>query len=150
MTPAQREFSERYGPYFTLQEFACKCHDHPEGPFCDPDDLEWMRSAEFDSFMRKLILMRQELGFPFLINSGYRCPQYNDQIYIDRGSDPGEHLDGPHTKGAADVAASYERAYQLINLALGLDLGVGTRQHGDPARRYVHVDNLGRRLWTYA
>jgi hypothetical protein len=92
--------------------------------------------------MVMLIDMRVALAFPFHINSGHRCSAYNARI-----SNSG--FDGPHTKGAADVRASFERAYKLNKIAAELQMGIGLQQTGDIAGRYIHVDNLGARLWTY-
>ncbi len=142
----QQRFAMLYGPYFTYEEFRCKC------PQCfsktitpgvgNQDDGEWFLTAEFKAFMALLMQMRTDLQFPFIVNSGYRCPAYNDEI-----SSTG--LDGPHTKGAADLKASFERAYKLNSMAGELELGIGLKQTGDVAGRFIHVDNLGARLWTY-
>lgn len=95
--------------------------------------------------MKKLMYMRAELGFPFSINSGYRCSDYNDSLYKSDLT----HLHGPHTIGAADIRASFERSYQIIKLATSMDMGVGPTQHGKVDDRFIHVDNMGTRFWTY-
>ena len=132
----EEAFSGLYAPYFTYREFRCDC------PRCADSGDGWFRTPEFISFMSHLSAMRQELGFPFIINSGYRCPTYNAEI-----SSTG--LDGPHTKGAADVKVAFERAYKLNNMAGDLGMGIGVNQTGDVAGRYIHVDNQGARIWTY-
>lgn len=141
----QNIFKLMYGPHFTFDEFACKCgvcqHQVKNGTAFS----YWFMKPEFEAFMGKLIPLRVDLGFPFFINSGYRCGPYNDSLY--RGD--GTHLDGPHTKGAADIAVSFERAYKLIAAAMARDMGVGPVQHGPNGQRFVHVDNLGPRFWTY-
>jgi hypothetical protein len=139
-------FHSSYGPHFSYTEFECKCQR------CQSninDRGEWFLTGEFAAFMGFLITMRTKLEFPFIINSGYRCPEYNDQIYVRRGSLPGEHMDGPHTKGAADIKVAFERAYKLNKAAADLELGIGLDQTGDVAGRYIHVDNQGPRIWTY-
>ncbi len=149
----EERFTSLYGPYFTYREFKCKCEVCSRKTITpgvgNMDDGEWFQTPEFRTFMALLIEMRVALRFPFIINSGHRCPAANDQIYIDRGSPPGEHLDGPHTKGAADIEASFDRAYKLNDAASDLEMGIGLDQTGDIADRYIHVDNLGARLWTY-
>lgn len=137
----EEDFRALYGPYFTYDEFRCQCS------VCE--STAWFTTPEFRSFMALLMRMRVELAFPFIVNSGYRCPEYNDEIYVRAGSAPGEHLDGPHTKGAADVKVSFERAYKLNRMASKLGMGVGIKQHGDVAKRFIHVDNGGARLWSY-
>ena len=125
---------------FTADEMRCKCGTCAM-PINDP---------EFVSFMRMAQGLRDFLDFPWRLNSGYRCSRYNDQIYVDQGSEPGEHLDGPHTKGAMDIGVSFERMYLLVKGAMAREMGVGVKQHGPVAKRYVHLDNLGSRFWTYA
>jgi hypothetical protein len=146
---ADLEFENRYGPHFTYDEFRCKCDVCRAMSETNQDDGSWHIEPEFQAFMFKLIKLRNLLGWPFSINSGYRCPDYNDQIYVARGSDPGTHRAGPHTIGAADVRCSFERAYQLMDLATAENMGVGPRQHGPVANRFIHVDNQGPRIWTY-
>ena len=127
---------------FTIIELGCWCEheDCAMLPICRPD---------FVNFVQELQHLRNVLGFPLMVNSGYRCPARNDQIYIDMGKEPGTHLDGPHTKGAADIGIAFERMYKLVAEAVNRDMGVGIDQKGDIATRYVHVDNLGARLWSY-
>lgn len=142
----EERFEKLYGPYFTYQEFKCKCEQCSTKTITpgvgNMDDGEWLVTPEFRSFMALLIKMRIELYFPFPVNSGFRCKTYNAKI-----SSTG--FNGPHTKGAADIKVAFERAYKLNNLAGELDMGIGLNQTGDIADRYIHVDNLGARLWTY-
>lgn len=142
MVTLAQEFKNRFGPYFTFQEFRCKCAEKYPEPLCDPLDGEWMRTPEFVSFMSYMTDMRESLQFPFVISSGYRCPGYNQRI-----STTGP--DGPHTIGAGDVVVAFERAYDLAGLAFSYGLGVGIAQKGPVASRFIHIDNLGRRLWSY-
>lgn len=138
-------FREIAGSYFTLAEMRCKCD------VCQADEFEtaWFEAEEFREFMAALGTLRSVCGFPFPVNSGHRCPAYNDQIYVDRGSEPGEHLSGPHTIGAADIGVHHQHAYVMDKNAKRMDLGVGAHQRGDVADRYIHVDNQGPRIWTY-
>lgn len=143
------EFKQLYGPYFSYREAVCKC-SHCEDIRAQGRDLgEWFRKPEFMAFMYKLIGLRTELGFPFPMNSLYRCPDHNDSIYIALGRTPGTHLEGPHTKGAGDIAIFRERMCALVNLATTRQLGIGIKQHGPLEKRLIHIDNLGFRIWTY-
>ncbi len=137
----RKYFKTKYGPHFTYEEFACKCSTCVEGR----GPTKWIISGEFKAFMGQLNALRDELAFPFHINSGYRCPEYNDSLY----SGDGTHMNGPHTKGAADIAVSFERAYKLAGLAFESGLGVGIHQRGQVSGRYIHIDNQGPRIWTY-
>ncbi len=126
----------------TADEMRCKC-----GTCLLP-----IEDSEFYSFCVELQVLRSRLGFPFHFTSFYRCPAYNDSLYVGMEGKhhvAGEHLDGPHTIGAADLAISFERMYQLVREVVDLEMGIGIKQHGSLGGRYVHIDNLGPRLWTY-
>ena len=103
-----------------------------------------------DGFMLKLVALRERVGFPMPVTSGYRSPEDNAAI-----STTG--ADGPHTTGrAVDVSISGENAYKLIAAALSAGFsGIGIKQHGPTNGRYVHLDDLTSpeyprpRIWTY-
>jgi hypothetical protein len=143
---AEDRFASLYGPRFSYREFKCRCEVCSRKTITpgvgNMDNGGWFQTPEFKAFMEALMAMREALAFPFLINSGWRCPAYNDEI-----SSTG--LDGPHTKGAADIKVAFERAYKLNKIAAELQMGIGLQQTGDIAGRYIHVDNQGPRLWTY-
>lgn len=136
---------DRYAPYFLDAELACKC-----GCGRGADDMR-------PTFMSRMINLRIVAKFPFIITSAFRCPDYNDAIYVQRGSLPGTHRDGPHTKSAIDILVYGLRAYRLVALALDWNFtGIGINQKGPYAQRYVHIDDLahgesGPRpwIWTY-
>ena len=97
------------------------------------------------TFLANLDALRHKCGFPFIITSGYRSPEYNDRV-----SSTG--LTGPHTTGkAADIACSRENAYTILDKALemGCFNGIGLNQKGDS--RFIHLDSIvgNRRVWTY-
>jgi len=54
--------------HFTLDECKCPCCDHIRV------------TPGFYAHMELLEAMRQELGFPIIINSGYRCPVHNASV----------------------------------------------------------------------
>lgn len=114
--------------HFKSEEFACAC--------CGREEMQ-------HAFVVSLDRMRDEAGFPLIINSGYRCPRHNAAV-------SGSGLDGPHTTGrAADIGASYHRARILLALSVKYFRGIGIKQHGTAAGRFVHVDSLSERVWTY-
>lgn len=96
------------------------------------------------------------MATPFIVTSGYRCPDYNEKI-----STTGR--DGPHTTGRAlDVRVDPERVMELITWLYNVNIlnpmlhgGLGLRQRGNYADRFVHFDNLTQdesprpRVWTY-
>jgi len=107
--------------FFTEKEMRCKCG-------CG-------HLPEHD-FMEALDAMRAEAGFPFVIASGARCSDYNNQI-----SDSG--INGPHTKGAADIRVWGYRAFKIIELAIKYKMtGIGIHQKGAMGDRFIHVDKL--------
>jgi zinc D-Ala-D-Ala carboxypeptidase len=117
--------------HFSFSEFTCKCG-------CGGNDID-------ASFVDKLDKLRDKLGFPFIISSGYRCPDYNEQI-------SGTGRTGPHTTGrAADILCDHEHALEILTWAF-LDgfRGFGVYQKG--GTRFIHLDDCLRpykTLWTY-
>ena len=134
---------------FTLEELGCWCGliECPMLPIDQPD---------FGNFVRVLQSLRHTLAFPLMVNSGYRCPKINRQIYVERAKaaglpepGPDEYLDGPHTKGAADIGIAFERMCLLVAEMTQRRMGLGISQKGDVAKRFIHADNLGFRIWNY-
>lgn len=127
---------------FSESEFACR--GHALG-LCDCGGRADMR----DRFMDSLQQIRNGYARPMVITSGFRCPDYNAQI-----STTGRT--GPHTKGrAADIKVSGSNTYHLMGSAYALDMrGIGLKQHGPMAGRYMHLDDLGGRtrprVWSYS
>lgn len=121
---------------FTREEFVCKCG-------CGRADMD----AEF---MRRLQILRTYLGFPFKINSGFRCKSH----YAERGKvNPGEHTLGK----AADVAVSGAQARSILSAAHDkLFPRIGVKQHGPTDGRYIHLGTateedrkVSPTAWTY-
>ena len=83
--------------------------------------------------MRKIEALRESLGFPFVVTSGYRCPKH--PIEIKKSSV------GAHTTGRAmDIAVKGEDAYRLLSGALNAGFtGIGINQKGDS--RFIHIDD---------
>lgn len=101
------------------------------------------------SFLVKLDQLRDAVGFPLRVSSGYRCPAHNAKV-----SSTGP--DGPHTTGrAVDLAVSHWQAYRVVAAAVTLGFtGIGVKQHGPG--RFIHLDDLpadvGRprpTIWSY-
>lgn len=107
--------------YFHISDFMCRCG-------CGTNKME-------SSVVFKLDALREECGFPLIVNSGYRCPEHNKEV-----SGTGET--GPHTTGrAADVRVDRERAFKLLSLAAKHGFtGIGIQQKG--GGRYIHLDDL--------
>ena len=110
--------------YFTREEFACRCG-------CGRNEIP-------DEFIHDLDDLRDECGFPLVINSGWRCENHPKEAVKDK---PGEH-----NRAAADIRAS--NGYQLYVIqqyayALGfrgIAAGAG----------FVHVDRRAAKTsWVY-
>lgn len=117
--------------YFKLAEFACKhCGENKMDP----------------AFITRLDELRDRVGFPLVVTSGYRCPVHNQAV-----SSTGPA--GPHTTGkAVDLAVDRGRAYDVLREAMEMRFrGVGVQQKG--AGRFLHLDDMpesGRpTIWSY-
>lgn len=64
----------------------------------------------FYRHMNKIETMRQELGFPLIINSGYRCPAHNEA--------EGGSKNSMHMKFATDIRPELENDISLYNSKL--------------------------------
>lgn len=102
---------------FNLREFQCKCG-------CETVKV----SSEL---VAKLQQLRDTVGKPLVITSGYRCPEHNKKV--------GGVSDSYHTKGmAADVACP--TGYTVEEFAkLCQDIGF-TGVGAYPDKFFVHVD----------
>lgn len=101
--------------HFKEKEFACKCG-------CGRNKMSHV-------FLNMLDNARDIAGIPFVINSGYRCQEYNKRIGGVKGS--------AHTHGvAADIKVSDNRARYLILTAL---LKAGFNRIGVYSS-FIHVD----------
>ena len=118
---------------FRPEEFACKA----DGSL-----------VVVPEFMDRLQRLRGDLGFPFVVMSGYRTPAYNASVSA-------TGLNGPHTTGrAVDIRIAGRQAYDLIEAALAYDFtGIGVKQHGPWGARFLHLDDLQGdkrpNLWSY-
>lgn len=117
--------------YFSNDELRCK---HCDEYFFD------------DQTKARLNQLRHELGFPLIINSGYRCEYHNNQIGATQ-----THASGQ----AVDIRIRGDKALLLIAKAVEIGFtGIGVKQKG--AGRFIHLDTLsegkGRprpHIWSY-
>lgn len=112
--------------HFSRSELACRCCGR----------LEFTQAA-----IEELEATRVELGWPMKINSGYRCPEHN-------ATESSTGLTGPHTISTndnvtIDVAVYGSRAWHLVFVLLRRGwAGIGIKQKGPRAGRFVHADRL--------
>ena len=96
-------------------------------------------------FLSYLDALRHKCKFPFVISSGYRSPEYNNEV-------SGTGFDGPHTTGkAADILVSRQNADKLLEMVydMGCFTGKGINQKGE--HRFIHLDIIDgpNRIWSY-
>ena len=108
----------KLGPNFTVSELQCPC--------CKELKMD-------QEFLYKLQTMRYKLGFPFLINSGYRCEKYN--LSLPKSSELSQHLKGR----AVDIDTTRlggHKKFILIEAAIEVGMnGIGIY------RNFLHIDN---------
>ncbi len=125
-------------PNFSREEFLCKCG-------CGLADMD-------NHFIGILQYIRTITGVPMDINSGFRCPEHNNEV-----SKSG--LNGPHTTGkAADIRCYADYAFSIMKIAILEDVtGFGFKQKGSMSGRFIHLDMLNKgetsglrpRIWSY-
>lgn len=117
--------------YFSKDELKCKC--------CD--------QYLFDTFtLARLNELRELLGYPLIVTSGYRCYEYNKKNGYTQTHSSGQ---------AVDIAIRGAKAYRLIQEATKLGFtGIGINQKGN--HRFIHLDDLGAAInrprpwiWSY-
>ncbi|KKN09566.1 hypothetical protein LCGC14_1045280 [marine sediment metagenome] len=129
--------SRQITKHFNEDELRCKCG-------CGKMEFS-------DKAVEKLEYLREYFGAPIRINSGYRCPLYNDRI-----SKTG--LAGPHTVTeddniTVDISISGIEAHNLLYaLDYGVFSGIGIKQTGAHSGRFIHLDCLtnGSRPWVWS
>lgn len=113
--------------YFKKSEFSCPCGE------CG---RTWMDR----DFVGRLDSVREVLGFPIKINSGYRCEKYNEKI---GGSPNSQHIKGL----AVDIhIVNGQHRYKLLKEVFEMNFsGIG---FGDT---FLHIDDrVGTQTtWTY-
>lgn len=124
--------------HFSEAELRCRCG------FCDHAGMD-------ATFMGKVERIRVRYAKPLKVNSAHRCPRHNANV-----SSTG--ADGPHTtRHAIDFGVSGADAKRLAAIAEEEGMtGIGYKQHGPHAKRFVHLDDLPNALgqprpwvWSY-
>lgn len=121
--------------HFTREELACKHCGRMTIPMLSIERLE---------------RVRVRCDFSFKITSADRCPDHNDAV-------SGTGRDGPHTRGAFDIAVLGHQALTLIRIALEEGFtGIGVSQKGEQGKRFIHLDDLPNApgqprpwIWSY-
>lgn len=117
------------GKYFEEYEFACTCERHESDGYGHNvlDHIIDKRLVDL------LDAIRERLGVPLYINSGYRCPEHNAEV---GGVSNSQHVEGT----AADITYDGIDVDYLAAIAeeCGAD-GIGRYYDQD----FVHVDVRG-------
>jgi len=101
-------------------------------------------------FMQRIVMLRELLGFPFVVTSAYRCTNHPIEA---RKDSPGAHTTGQ----ALDINVYGNNAHRLLDAALRAGFsGVGIAQKGEHSIRFIHLDDLGNSddrprptVWSY-
>ena len=129
--------------HFKLEEFACSS-----------SNLSLMN----EQFLQALEEIRERLGEPMIITSGYRSDQHPiTQSKIDKGA---KHGGAHHLGYAADGGCAGSKAMKILALAIENPTitGVGVKQSGPGNSRFIHLDAVPRdnnfgltrpALWSY-
>ena len=117
--------------HFKLDEFKCKCGC--DGNLISPNLVEVLEA------------IREDVEFPMVVTSGYRCKLHNTKV--------GGHKNSSHCLGlAADISCHHFLAGLIIASAIKHGIkGIGISQQGDWGQRFIHLD-IGHTefaLWSY-
>ena len=90
-------------------------------------------------FMKKLNMARWIARIPFVVNSGYRCPEHNKNV----GSTSTNHTTGK----AADIRCTDStKRYDMVMAMIGAGIpGIGI----GPTFIHCDVNRTAAMLWTY-
>lgn len=129
-------FELKDNPYFTIDEFKCKCKkcEMPKG--CPPDKL-----------VDILCEIREHFNAPLIINSGYRCPTHNAKV--------GGATNSRHTKGdAVDFTIKGVKTKEVYEFCEALpyadELGLAIKHNANEFKGFVHLDTRGfKARWVY-
>jgi len=140
-----------------MQQFAPENWPRDRWPNFSPREFTCSTSGEIwvdVAFMDKLQRLRNGVGFPLKVTSGYRSPQHPiEKAKIDAGKRPGAH----NTGQAVDIAVRGDKAWAVVHEAMLLDFtGLGIQQAGEYAARFIHLDTLPNgggfprpTIWSY-
>ena len=135
----EENWPESRWPSFSFkEEIACK---ETGTCYIDPD------------FMDSLQAMRNAIGKPLIITSGYRSPKHSIEAAKNR---PGAHPTGK----AVDIKCSGPWAHEVLRCLMAYGFtGIGVQQDGPHGDRFLHADRITAEegfhaprasLWSYS
>lgn len=97
----------------------------------------------FTQLMDRVQSLRDRVGIPFKVTSGYRDKSHPNEVHKTSG--------GMHTKAAIDIQVPVEYCHRVLRLAFELGFtGVGVNLAGDHKYRFIHLDlREAPRVWSY-
>ena len=124
---------------FSHDELKCKCG-------CETNNINQYALSCLQRF-------RDYFGKQMILNSAYRCPDWNDEV-----SKTGKT--GPHTTGQAfDIKIYGADAFTLQSTVGNYGFhGIGIKQKGDYSKRFIHIDTIPEKegdstkrpwIWSY-
>lgn len=124
--------TEKLSPYFTPNEFECKC---------SRSDCVQQRISK--DLIQKLTWLREYVGKPIKVTSGFRCEAHNAAI---NGAKNSQHKKGD----AADIYVSSLTMGELKEKAMHKFFSIGL------ASNFIHLDirpkptdGRSHRIWVY-
>lgn len=110
---------------------------------CSHTGLENPNTIEFTRVMDFAQALRDHLGVPLGVSSGYRSPTHPTEA---KKKKPGQH-----SKAAIDLKVPMKYCHQAIKFAmLNGVTGLGVNLTGDPGTRFIHFDFRTRpAAWSY-
>ena len=125
-------------PNFSLKEMQCHYSKR-----LDPPDV-----AYFNEGLRRLQMLRDKVGIPLKVNSGWRCLRHPAERNKPKGA---SHQ---HYHFAVDLGVYHGDALDVLAAALTMDdqpfRGIGISQKGAPGQRFIHLDTRKvPAFWSY-
>ena len=122
----------RLSPNFTLEELT-RSASHPE--IRNVPDMAQLRNLVL-LCVRILQPLRDAIGRPVRITSGFRCPKLNKAV---GGVPTSRHLTGQAADIAVGSDAEGKALFDLLRQNKWVDLCLWERSKANPRKRWIHV-----------
>ncbi|MBT0828288.1 DUF882 domain-containing protein [Campylobacter lari] len=124
--------------YFKLDEFKCRCRK-----------CELPKGVPSDELVDILCQIREYFNSPLIINSPYRCPEYNAKV---GGAPKSQHTIGSAVDFVVKGIKTEEVHQYVLDNFSKRGLGIAIKHNFDnPYAGFVHIDTRGKKArWTYA
>lgn len=95
----------------------------------------------FITFMDQIQVLRNNLGYPLVVTSAYRCPGHPLESV--------KAIAGQHSKVAIDLGVQGKQAHEVLKEAFRMGFnGIGVQQKGNG--RFIHLDKRENpTVWSY-